>query len=114
MTPWAQFQKNFESSSYRPEGEHIAAVGDVWVGLGAVGYFAEHQVAHHMITGVRRAYRGRGIAQALKVLTIRRGREWGALRMRTNNDSKNAPMLAINRKLGFQAQPGFYKLIKAL
>ncbi|HEY7850574.1 MAG TPA: hypothetical protein VIC27_10950, partial [Ktedonobacterales bacterium] len=29
---------------------------------------------------------------------------------RTNNDSQNAPMLAVNRKLGYQPQPGFYRM----
>ena len=114
LQPWEQFRRNFDTSWYRPDGQIIAAVGDEWVGLGALGHFAENKTAYHMMTGVRAAYRGRGIAHALKLLTIRRGKEWGAVRMRTNNDSKNAPMLAVNRKFGFQPEPGFYKLIKEL
>jgi hypothetical protein len=30
--------------------------------------------------------------------------------IRTNNVSRNMPMLAINRKLGYQSQPGWYHL----
>jgi hypothetical protein len=31
--------------------------------------------------------------------------------IRTNNDSQNAPILAINRKLGYTAEPGGYRMI---
>lgn len=35
-------------------------------------------------------------------------------RMRTNNDSKNGPMLAVNRKLGNVPSPSSYQLLKKL
>jgi GNAT superfamily N-acetyltransferase len=57
-------------------------------------------------TGVDRAYRGRGIALALKVKAINWAKSTGAAYMRTNNHSVNAPMLAVNEKLGYQPQPG--------
>ena len=66
------------------------------------------------MTGVRRAYRGRGIALVLKLLAIRYARSLGALFVRTHNDSGNAPMLAINRKLGYQPEPGIYGLKKMM
>ena len=31
--------------------------------------------------------------------------------IRTNNDSNNAPMLAVNRKLGYKSEPGLYRLL---
>jgi hypothetical protein len=49
------------------------------------------------------------VAQALKLLAIRCARRYGAVYIRTHNDSENAPMLAINRKLGYQPQPGLYR-----
>jgi GNAT superfamily N-acetyltransferase len=52
-------------------------------------------------TGVRRGFRGRGIATALKVYAIRLARERGLEKIETENCSANAPMLAVNRKLGF-------------
>lgn len=67
-----------------------------------------------MHTGVDREYRGRGIALALKLLTIRRSRALGATYLRTNNDSENAPILHINRKLGFQPIPGYYRCLKTM
>ena len=56
----------------------------------------------------------RKIALALKLLSIRAALRWGADYIRTNNDSQNAPMLAINRKLGYVPQPGGYRMVKAL
>ena len=61
-------------------------------------------------TGVIPEYRGRGIATALKVKTILHAREVGVSEILTQNDSENEPMLAINRKLGYQNWPGAYVL----
>jgi RimJ/RimL family protein N-acetyltransferase len=94
------------ASWYRPEGQILAALGETWVGLSAVGYFAESNSMYNMITGVDRPYRGRGLALALKLRTIRLARRYGAAYIRTHNDSENAPMLALNRKLGYQPEPG--------
>jgi GNAT superfamily N-acetyltransferase len=98
-----------EASWYRPDGQIIAAHGDQWVGLAAVGYYAATNSMYNMVTGVDRAHRGQGVAQALKLLAIRCARRYGAVYIRTHNDSENAPMLAINRKLGYQPQPGLYQ-----
>ena len=97
-----------EASWYRPDGQIIAALGAEWIGLAAVGYYAATNSMNNRITGVDRAHRGQGVAQALKLLAIRCARRYGAAYIRTNNDSENAPMLAINRKLGYQPQPGLY------
>ena len=91
---------------YRAEGQMIVALGETWVGLGAVGYFAETNSLYNMITGVDRAYRGRGLALGLKLRTIALARRYSAAYIRTHNDSENAPMLAINRTLGYQPEPG--------
>ena len=69
---------------------------------------------YNMFTGVQRAYRGRGIALALKLLTIRCARSFSARYVRTHNDSENGPMLAINRKLGYQPEPGLYRVVRDL
>jgi RimJ/RimL family protein N-acetyltransferase len=100
-----------QASWFDPAGQILAVDGDAFVGLGAIGYFPQSQSASNMITGVDSAYRGRHIAQALKLLGIRYAKARGALTIRTDNDSQNAPMLAINRKLGYRPEPGIYRLI---
>ncbi len=98
-----QFNEMFNTASwFRPEGQILAADGDEYVGLAAIGYFVDTNSTYNMITGVMPRYRGRKIAQALKLLTIRYSKTTGADYIRTHNDSQNAPMLAINRKLGYQ------------
>jgi GNAT superfamily N-acetyltransferase len=64
------------------------------------------------MTGVLREYRGRDIALALKLRAIQVARAREMRTMWTNNDSENAPMLAINRKLGYQPEPGVIRLIR--
>jgi GNAT superfamily N-acetyltransferase len=109
-----EFNEMFNTASwFRSAGQMIAADGDDYIGLAAVGYFAETNSMYNLITGVMPAYRGRKIAQALKLLTIRYAKAYGADHIRTHNDSENEPMLAINRRLGYQAQVGIYRLGKA-
>jgi RimJ/RimL family protein N-acetyltransferase len=109
-----EFQKVTSEAWFRPDGQLLAADGDTYIGLSAVGYFKDSNSAYNMMTGLLPAYRGRKIAQALKLLSIRAALRWGADYIRTNNDSQNAPMLAINRKLGYVAQPGGYRMVKSL
>ncbi|HEX5546192.1 MAG TPA: GNAT family N-acetyltransferase [Ktedonobacterales bacterium] len=111
--PFEQFQKTVCSASwYRPDGQIVAAVGGSWVGMAAVGYFANTNSMYNMFTGVDPAWRGKGIARALKLLAIACARRYSAIYISTNNDSENAPMLAINRTLGYQPEPGYYRMIR--
>ncbi|HEU0000246.1 MAG TPA: GNAT family N-acetyltransferase [Ktedonobacteraceae bacterium] len=113
--PFEAFRKHvFEASWFRADGQIIAADGDRWVGLAAVGYYEHNNSMHNAFTGVDRAYRGRKVALALKLLAIQCARRYGAKSILTDNDSLNASMLAINRKLGYQQDPGIYRLLRAL
>ena len=64
------------------------------------------------LTAVARAYRGRGIAQALKARTIEYARAHGYREIRTWNHSQNVPMLRINERLGFVRQPARRTMVK--
>ncbi|MFJ3164033.1 GNAT family N-acetyltransferase [Streptomyces kanasensis] len=54
------------------------------------------------MTGTRRAHRGRGLAALAKTDSLRRARAAGFRSAYTSNDSTNAPMLAVNRRLGYR------------
>lgn len=97
---------------FRSDGQILAVDGERFVGLGAVGFESDGLTAFNAFTGVDRAYRGRKIAQALKILAAQYAQSQGARVMVTVNDGENAPMLAVNRKLGYVRQPGTYRLIK--
>jgi len=58
--------------------------------------------AHNNLTGVRRAHRGRGLARLLKSHSLHRAGELGVTVAATDNDETNAPMLAVNRALGYR------------
>jgi len=113
--PYEEFRKFvFEASWFRADGQILVADGEQWVGLAAVAFYPEANYAYNAFTGVERAYRGRGLACALKLLAIRWAQQVGARYIRTNNDSRNAPMLAINRKLGYRPEPGTVYLVRDL
>lgn len=92
---------------------HVAFDGDSPVGV----TFTEKRSTGAMYTShtsVDPEYRGRRVALALKLLSVQACRRHGAPYMRTNNDSQNGPMLAVNRKLGYQPEPGVYLMEKPL
>jgi GNAT superfamily N-acetyltransferase len=66
------------------------------------------------ITGVRRDARGKGIAMALKLRTVRYAIDRGVEHIKTWNDVHNKPMLAINEAMGFARQPAWVSYEKDL
>ncbi|HYF80950.1 MAG TPA: GNAT family N-acetyltransferase [Symbiobacteriaceae bacterium] len=110
--PYERWRNNFRTRpEMDPAGWIMAIDGNRWVGLSSVvrrpdeGYFTG-------FTGIEREYRGRGIALALKVVSLEYARSIGAREIFTSNHSVNAPMLAINRKLGYLPEPGSFNLAK--
>lgn len=95
------------ASWFDPRGQFIVADGDNWIAMSAVGEVYKGSL-YNLFTGVRRAYRGRGIAKAAKVVATTYAKDTGKAYLRTNNDSRNAPMLAINAALGYKNEPGHY------
>jgi RimJ/RimL family protein N-acetyltransferase len=93
---------------WNPKGFFIAVDGDQWVGMVGIAMFKPEK-AYNDYAGVVRSHRGRGICTALKVFGMRFALEQGACQVRTNNHLGNEPMLAINDKLGYVAEPGWYR-----
>jgi GNAT superfamily N-acetyltransferase len=109
--PLALIKKQLEHPSWDPAGCILALDGDRWAAMAWV--MKENDGAfYHNFTGVARAYRGRGLATAVKVVAIEHAKAKGAPALRTHNDSTNQRMLAVNQKMGYQPAPGVFGLEK--
>jgi GNAT superfamily N-acetyltransferase len=104
----------FEAPEYLPEASFIALDGDDYVGMSQLWKSDASNDLFTGLTAVRRDYRRRKVALALKLRGIHYAKEAGAPAIRTDNDSKNLAMLAINEKLGFKRQPAWIGFVKTL
>jgi len=98
---------DMQGSGDRPEATFVALAGDEVVGYAKFSLTAaQPKTAHHDLTGVKRAWRGRGIARALKATQIRWAKENGYEELRTRNDERNAPIRHLNREFGYRPAVG--------
>lgn len=61
----------------------------------------EGRRGEHELTGTVREFRGRGLGRLAKLAAVRWCKENGVDTLLTGNDATNAPMLAINDRLGY-------------
>lgn len=91
----------------RPEAVFVALAGDEVVGYAKLALpQTRMDEAFHDLTGVRRAWRGRGIAGALKRAQIAWAKEHGYERLATQNEERNEPIRRLNVRHGYQVEPG--------
>jgi GNAT superfamily N-acetyltransferase len=92
-----------------PRDGFVVAVDDASgevVGYGNLAFEpGNRRVAWHEMTAVRPAWRGRGIATAIKRATIAWAIAAGLEALETGNDETNAPMRAVNARLGYRPLP---------
>lgn len=90
-----------------PEATFVALAGDEVVGYAKFSLTsARPTVAAHDMTGVKRAWRGRGIARALKCAQIGWAMQSGFQRLETSNEVRNEPIRRLNAQLGYRTAPG--------
>ncbi|NMO15158.1 GNAT family N-acetyltransferase [Pyxidicoccus fallax] len=93
----------------RPPHTHdltfIALHGDEVVGY-AVLQRGQRGIAFHSLTGVKRAWRGQGIASALKRAQLAGAQRAGFQRVVTENHLDNAPIRHLNETFGYRPLPG--------
>ena len=97
---WVQFV--LEQPVFTADGSFCAIVDGVAAAVSLFCVDPETGRGLNMFTGTLRAYRGRGLALAVKIATTRWAAEHGVRQIVTTNDETNAPMLAVNRRLGYR------------
>jgi len=95
-------QLTFGNPGIRRDRFWIAREADAIVGLSVLTFPQRRGLPWTDFTATSPAVRGRGIARALKYQTMAQAIELGFERVRTSNDSDNAPILRINREMGYQ------------
>lgn len=111
---WAK--DHLEGPNYMPEAYFVAidATGR-WLAMSNMAPSDEDKTfLWQGLTGVRREARGKGLAMALKLETVRFARARGVDHIKTWNDQRNRPMLRINEAMGFVKQPAWISLHKDL
>lgn len=93
-------------------GIYLAVNCDQWIGMSQISLHEGYAFVE--MTGVLPEYRGQGIAQALKRLTVQFVQQNNRRIIKTFNDVSNAPMIAVNEKSGFRRGNGFYFMRRTL
>jgi GNAT superfamily N-acetyltransferase len=107
----ASFQEwlsqDLQGSADRPEATFAALASGEVVGYAKLSLSnARPGVAMHDMTGVLRAWRGRGIAGALKRAEIAWAKQAGFTRLETYNEDRNEPIRRLNERHGYRPAPG--------
>ncbi|MCZ7587416.1 MAG: GNAT family N-acetyltransferase [Gaiella sp.] len=98
---------DMQGAGDRPDATFVALAGDEVVAYAKLSLSrARSTVAMHDITGVRRAWRGRGIARALKAAEITWAKGAGYERLETQNEERNEPIRRLNERFGYVVTPG--------
>lgn len=97
-----------------PDGFFIARDGENYVGLSSLWREENTSDLWQIITGVRREYRRRGVALALKLSVMDYAKKRGAETIKTWNASTNLAMLSLNERLGYRRKVGWIAFEKSL
>ena len=90
----------------RADATFVAVAGDEVVGFAKLSLTeAQPEIAYHDLTAVKRAWRGRGVARALKATQIAWAKQAGYKRLSTSNEERNAPIRRLNAEFGYRPGP---------
>jgi GNAT superfamily N-acetyltransferase len=102
--------EQFVAAHLRGLAIFVAVAGGEVVGYAKFHDHAGGATATHGMTAVKRAWRGRGIATALKRAQIGWAKANGIERLAATNEERNAAMQRINATLGYREAPGRVQL----
>jgi GNAT superfamily N-acetyltransferase len=118
-TPMDSFEvwlsKDMQGTGDRPEATFVALADGEVAGYAKLSPSSSRSnVVMHDMTGVKRAFRGRGIAGALKRAEIAWAKHEGYEKLETSNEVRNEPIRRLNERHGYTVQPGVVVLHDAL
>ena len=108
VEPFEEYCKHeLEGLGDRPEATFIALAGGEVVGYSKFHVpLARPEELMHDLTGVKRAWRGRGVAGTLKRAQLHWAKEQGIRTLITMNEVRNEPIRRLNERLGYRLAPG--------
>jgi len=101
--------RELDRPSRNPALTFIALAGDEVIAYAGLDEFGSD--AFHGLTAVKRAWRGQGIATALKRSQIAAAKERGFKRLVTESEERNTPMRRLNEKLGYRPEPSLSTVV---
>lgn len=109
-----QYQKVWKNPNLLPDAWFVAVHNGEYVGSSNLWKSHAGPQLYTGLTGVRREYRKKGIATALKLKAIAYAQAHGNPIIYTWNEANNVGMLGINIRLGFVRQPASVEFSKKL
>jgi len=98
--------RSFAGPRYIPEATFVAVHDGEVIGYAQLAWMSRTSgIADHAMLAVRRAWRGRGIAKALKAAQIAWALDNGLKELRTGNDESNASARAVNASFAYTPLP---------
>jgi GNAT superfamily N-acetyltransferase len=88
--------------SLRHDLGQVALIDGEPVGFGTIYVIGDSREGWNSITAVRRGWRRRGVATAIKRAQIRAAKAAGLTSLTTFSEERNGPMRALNQKLGYR------------
>jgi mycothiol synthase len=115
--PGSEYVRSFEHfraqdvdrPTCRAELCFVALAGDEVIGYALLDDYGAD--AHHGLTAVKREWRRRGVATALKRTQIAIAKKRGFRRLVTESEERNEPMRNLNLKLGYRPEPALSTVV---
>lgn len=110
---YERFVETFMNSEQLSHKSYFIALHDgEYVGTASLWSNKANNDLFNNLTGVKRPYRHRGIALALKLRCIAFAKAYNAQKISTMNDHPNTAMISINQRLGFVREVGWITFAK--
>jgi GNAT superfamily N-acetyltransferase len=104
---YEDFELRLDAPDRPPDRVWIALKGDRSVAMSYLRFPPVRGTVWTGYTCTHPDFRGRGLARGIKLQTLAQAVELGIPIVCTTNDAENAPILSINKALGYKPRPGF-------